>query len=88
MITVVVALMTLPCHCWGQVRLSRQEWPCRETTVPSLPTHVPSSKSSLSHLWSQDPQGGGSVMEMLLIGICLTEEHVHSHTRGISPGPL
>ena len=25
MITVIVALMTLPCHCWGKVRLSRQE---------------------------------------------------------------
>lgn len=25
-------------------------------------------------------------MEMLLIGICLTEEHVHSHIPGISRG--
>ena len=36
MITVIVALMTLPCHCWGKVRLSRQEQANRviETTLP------------------------------------------------------
>lgn len=52
MITVIVALMTLPCHCWGQVRLSRQEWPnhVTEITSPSLScTHnTPSDYHSLT----------------------------------------
>ena len=46
MITVIVALMTLPCHCWGKVRLSRQEW----ATVPLKPHTHTHHKLSLSPL--------------------------------------
>lgn len=38
MITAIVALMTLPCHCWGEVRLSRQEWRTM-SPKPLSPSH-------------------------------------------------
>ena len=84
MITVIVALMTLPCHCWGKVRLSRQEG----ANVP-LKSHTHTHthhKLSLSP-WSQDPTGGGQVMWELWLRWEKDEPRVHSHVPRGRPRP-
>lgn len=60
MITVIVALMTPPCHCWGQVRLSRQEGPQYPTSSlsPAIPGPYTRGGSDLClHRRDKDEEG-------------------------------